>query len=78
MYKSITNENPQKQVLSKNLKEIGKLVTEEDRLKAALDLEKNYVTVQRYLYGKVAKVSFGEKLLKYMKVRIAEREKAIA
>lgn len=59
------------------LKKIREFITAEDRKQAIVSLKVSYVTISRYLQGKVANPYLGVKLLDFFTQQLKNREAAI-
>jgi predicted transcriptional regulator len=62
----------QKEQIKNEFLTIAREVSEEDRLRAALEFGCSYATVSRYLRGEVSKERFAKKLLVFLKNRIEQ------
>lgn len=60
-----------KEKLKVQFLKIAPKVTEPIKLQACLDNGCSYITLARYLRGSVGKEPFGNKLLKYLKEKVA-------
>jgi predicted ester cyclase len=63
---------------AEQLKELATMVTEEDRLTAALEHHCSYTTIIRYLAGEAKKLDFAIKLIQFFNKRVQERQRTIA
>ena len=60
------------------LKEIATQVTADDRKMAEKEFGVHYVTIARYLGGKIGKIDIGIKLYEFFNERIEQRKAALA
>lgn len=58
---------------TKKLKRLAPQVTAQDRKDAVVKLKKSYVTISRYLTGKVASIQTGLNLLEFFDTAIKKR-----
>jgi predicted ester cyclase len=61
---------------AEQLKELATMVTEEDRLTAALEHHCSYTTIIRYLAGEAKKLDFA--IIQFFNKRVQERQRTIA
>lgn len=59
----------------KGLEDIAPLVKTEDIMEGALELGVHYMTIHRYLNGKVKKEKFATDLLKFLKSKVENRKR---
>jgi hypothetical protein len=62
----------------KELLKIAPYVEADDRKQAMAEFSVSYVTISRYLTGKVANLIFGINLLNFLKRRIEQRSNALS
>jgi hypothetical protein len=67
-----------KKKCARELRKIAKLLEAEDRKKAMTEFDISYVTVSRYLSGKVANLILGINLLNFFKKRVRRRSSQIS
>lgn len=67
-----------KKKCAQELRKIAKLLEAEDRKKAMTEFDISYVTVSRYLSGKVANLILGINLLNFFKKRVRRRSSQIS